>query len=350
MADEALAEPEAPFDAEASLQFLRSHGVEVETVEDRERKKTAGATVAEGEGIPFTYVCIPAESAASVTTHAGDYVIGGGDALPSILAPRFADDEGSLDEDVVARETAGALKGMFVGAGQGQSLASPSVDAIKRVARGGACEAWPLARPNAANDEKGVMLYIDEIGALRSRPRNPRAEALAASCGLHGVSIHGDVYVGRLARAPTGGPRNVDFGLSELAPDSSWVSAARRTHVEQAAAQSADGEGQLASGDGGEGEGAYSWSQGDDDVEVRVHTLPNADGGSLKKRIKVSYGKGEALRVTVDGTTVLDLPKLFDRVHPDECTWSLDDGALVVLIEKAAPRPWASLTLPGLSL
>jgi len=81
-----------------------------------------------------------------------------------------------------------------------------------------------------------------------------------------------------------------------------------------------------------------------------VHTLPNADGGSLKKRIKVSYGKGEALRVTVDGTTVLDLPKLFDRVHPDECTWSLDDGALVVLIEKAAPRPWASLTLPGLSL
>jgi len=48
--------------------------------------------------------------------------------------------------------------------------------------------------------------------------------------------------------------------------------------------------------------------------------------------------------------TVLDLPKLFDRVHPDECTWSLDDGALVVLIEKASPRPWASLTLPGLSL
>ena len=33
-----------------------------------------------------------------------------------------------------------------------------------------------------------------------------------------------------------------------------------------------------------------------------------AEGGNLKKRIKVSYGKGEALVVTVDGAAILELP------------------------------------------
>ena len=57
---------------------------------------------------------------------------------------RFADDDVALDEDVVAREAAGALKGMVVG-GEAKGLSAPTTEAIKREARGGACEAWPRA-------------------------------------------------------------------------------------------------------------------------------------------------------------------------------------------------------------
>ena len=55
-----------------------------------------------------------------------------------------------------------------------------AVGSREREAQGGHCEAWPLARPSEANDFRGVSLYIDEVGALRARPRNGRAEALAA--------------------------------------------------------------------------------------------------------------------------------------------------------------------------
>ena len=95
---------------------------------------------------------------------------------------------------------------------------------------------------------------------------------------------------------------------------------------------------------GGEAEG-YTWTQGEDDVEVRViKGIPEGKGG--KKRISVSYGKGSSLIVKVDGTAVLELPKLFERVAPDECSWSLDGSALVISMEKVHPRAWNALTLP----
>ena len=66
---------------------------------------------------------------------------------------------------------------------------------------------------------------------------------------------------------------------------------------------------------------------------------------------QVSYGKGDSLLVKVDGALVLELPRLFARVTPDECSWSLADGpALVVSMEKAEGKPWTQLELPGMSL
>ena len=72
---------------------------------------------------------------------------------------RFADDDVALDEDVVARETAGTLKGMVVG-GEAKGLSAPTTEAIKREARGGACEAWPRAfvrrKPTLARELRRV--------------------------------------------------------------------------------------------------------------------------------------------------------------------------------------------------
>ena len=62
-----------------------------------------------------------------------------------------------------------------------------------------------------------MKLYIDEIGALRGRGRNARAEKLAHACGLAGLSIHGDAFVGRTIKG-----RNAPFPVADLAPDSAW--------------------------------------------------------------------------------------------------------------------------------
>ena len=52
---------------------------------------------------PFSFVFIPADSTKPPTSETGRFVLGNGDVLPTLLAPRF-DDNAVLDEDVVARE------------------------------------------------------------------------------------------------------------------------------------------------------------------------------------------------------------------------------------------------------
>jgi hypothetical protein len=300
-------------------------------------------------------VKIPCEEHAPVVVeigHAGD----SGDALPSILAPRFQSGS-SLDQETVSRETAARIKNMMVGGcGSGEELRAPSAKAIEDLveSQGGACEAYPLSKASDANGHQAVRLYIDEVGALRSLPRNPRAEALALAVGMSGLSIHGDAYVGRCV-AGSGGEggapqeRSINFSKEELAHDSPWVREARQwVMAASAAAVGSTDDDALASGGDGEG-GLYTWSQGDEDVEVRVlRGIPEGKGGALKKRIKVSYGKGEALRVQVDGEPLLAIEKLFDRVTPDECSWSVDGaGTLVISMEKSDARAWSDLTLPG---
>ena len=62
--------------------------------------------------------------------------------------------------------------------------------------------------------------------------------------------------------------------------------------------------------------------------------------------------------VTVDGGAVFRVEKLFDRVTPDECSWSVEGGGkggdgggvLVISMEKGEARPWAELALPGTAL
>ena len=76
---------------------------------------------------------------------------------------------------------------------------------------------------------------------------------------------------------------------------------------------------------------------------------PAADAarGAAKKRGAVSYGRGDALEVKVDGEVRACLRPLFARVAPDGCAWTLDGDEIVVTMEKEEARPWASLTLSG---
>ena len=97
---------------------------------------------------------------------------------------------------------------------------APTMAQLETHSSRGVCEAWPLASADKDNGWLAVKLYIDEVGALRKRPRNARAEALATASGQHGLAIHGDAYVGRIhLGAKFGEEINLDFGVEELAPD-----------------------------------------------------------------------------------------------------------------------------------
>ena len=289
-------------------------------------------------GPQFSFVRIPHERTSAVSAQSS--ASGEGEVLTSVLAPLFADD-GALDESTVMREMRQRVNGMLASGGgatglTGEPLKAPSAAAIQRQAVGGACEAYPLLPATPDNGYTSVKLYIDEIGALRGRPRNARAEELATAAGLAGLSIHGDAYVGRCSPE-----RNLDFSVDELAHDAPWVVAARAAHMRAAHEQGLGDTEHLASG-GGDKEG-YTWSQTEEDVEVRVAGAPEGRGAA--KRVKVGYGRGEALSVSVDGAPLASVAPLFARVTPDECTWTVESGAIVVTMQKAEPRPWASLAL-----
>jgi hypothetical protein len=96
---------------------------------------------------------------------------------------------------------------------------------------------------------------------------------------------------------------------------------------------------------GGDEAAGYTWTQTDDDVEVRVSGGPSGKGAA--KRVKLSVGRGESLTVSVDGKQLVSLAPLFDRVTPDDCTFTLDEGHVVVTMEKRESRPWAALTIGG---
>ena len=336
---------------------------------------------------PFTFVRLPADCNAPIELQTGFTLGGQEDALPTLLAPLFRQQPGAkLDAEMVTAHVAARyqeMKGVRRGnqieplpdaangdsangdadpaaaAAGAEAAGVPSVNnaslaELDQQTKGGVCEAWPLAPATEANGNTAVKLYIDEVGALRKRPRNPRAEALALATGQPGLSIHGDAYVGRVrVTSKWGDEANVDFGVPEMAHDAPWVAAARAAREAKreaspseaaAAKSSAAPPGEYAFG--ADAEGRYTWSQTAEDVEVRVRRgVPT--GAAAKRRVKVGYAGGASLHVAVDGATVLHLAKLYDRVKPDESSWLLDGEELVVTMEKMVPNAWVALTLEG---
>ena len=104
-----------------------------------------------------------------------------------------------------------------------------SQDALDNATKQGATETFALVRPSSTNNHRGVYLYLDEVGLLKGLPPNPRANALARSCGFDGVSFYGDMYAGSIQAEPS--PMvNVDFTVAELDSDAKrhFMSAGRR--------------------------------------------------------------------------------------------------------------------------
>ena len=82
----------------------------------------------------------------------------------------------------------------------------------------------------------------------------------------------------------------------------------------------------------------YKWSQTDDEVEIVV-TCP-ASEKPLKSRVKVSYGRGDALTVLCDGVQLIHWSPLFAPIDPSGCSWTIDGSTIVVTLEKREEREW----------
>jgi len=334
-----MAQSEDPVSEAERIDFLRSRGVEVDLAEERGKPKAAPSA----SGPPFSFVYIPADVHSAVASLEAPQTVGA-DVLPTLLAPSFSTDE-AMDPETVVRETAGRVKNMMIGGNGAEQLRAPTAQTIQKMAMGGTCESYPLAQPTADNGWCAVRLYIDEVGALRKRPRNQRAEDLLEMAGQPGVKISGDAYVGRVSNANGNGgypERNISFGVGEMAAGSEWAQTARADHHRKVQ-EAGHVEGENLKG----GEGAnHSWTQTDDDVEIRIKGAPQGKGAG--KRVSVTYPKGEGLIVKVDSVQVAGFAKLFTNVVPDGCAWTLDGEEIVVTLEKAEQNmPWMELTLPG---
>ena len=157
-----------------------------------------------GGGLPFTYVRIPADSAADVEELDGEALGYAGDALPNHLArTRFASS----------------------GAPAASSSSGPQADQTARVlaaASEGRTETFALVHPSSSNGSRGVYLYLDEVGKLKNAPPNARATELARRCGLEvDGDFHGDAFVGAVSVQPR--TTNVSFSGNELEPDAPWL-------------------------------------------------------------------------------------------------------------------------------
>merc|ERR1711959_196578 len=318
----------SPEEAAESLQWLREHGVEVESVEDRE----AAAELAMLEKMltidtpgtrAFAYVCIPADEALplaimSAVVYSDERGIG--DQLKKHLGPVFT--KGCVDAEALKHSN---LLNLTKQAGDESLLDRVTPDVLARMA--GEAEVFRLSDT--------VQMYLDEIGSLKRLPHNQRAADLAARCGYgRGVAFCGDMYVGRFVEN-----RNVDFSLDDMAASAAWVQTAAHENM---AHQANDGRaGGMAAEDmatqGGEGDG-YTWKQDGEEIEVTV-PMP---AGTRGKEINVSF-KLESVTVSVLSKEYLVLD-LFTRVTVDGCTWTLSDGDLVLTMEKSASdETWPAL-------
>ena len=279
-------------------------------------------------GPQFSFVRIPHERTSAVSAQSS--ASGEGEVLTSVLAPLFADD-GALDESTVMREMRQRVNGMLASGGgatglTGEPLKAPSAAAIQRQAAGGACEAYPLLPATPDNGYTSVKLYIDEIGALRGRPRNARAEEARDDGGGPRRPLDPRRRVRRPVQ-PRAQPRLL--GGRARARRAVGRRGARRAHARRARAgprrHRAPRVGRRRQGgvhvepDGGGRRGARR---------------RRARGRGAAKRVKVGYGRGEALSVSVDGAPLASVAPLFARVTPDECTWTVDGGAIVVTMQR----------------
>eukprot|EP00930_Biecheleria_cincta_P002845 TRINITY_DN103824_c0_g1_i1.p1 TRINITY_DN103824_c0_g1~~TRINITY_DN103824_c0_g1_i1.p1 ORF type:complete len:303 (+),score=52.82 TRINITY_DN103824_c0_g1_i1:40-948(+) len=267
------------------------------------------------ESAAFTYVLIPADESVPFRELTGS-AEPLGDTLTELLKKDFAG--GSLTDVDALRAEYG-------------DVVDNKMSDLQAVANRGAVEVLPLVRPSKTTlprPNTGTYLYMDEMGALKSRPPNRRASELARQCGIDlEHPLPGDVFIGRVTADE--GPRSVSFAMHELDSASPWIQQAPSENAVYSGAlkdfQEVVKEKQVGAKTADEQEAeniqrGWRWTQSDEDIEVTV-VLPE---GTQRRSLEVKTGS-TSLRVAVKSESakpLLDVV-LFSRVRADDVTWTL---------------------------
>jgi hypothetical protein len=384
-------------------QWLRDHGVQIESSADRRKAESAlsgtdrppsiieqvqslslssSDDVTEKEnGIKFVYlphdtskpiqtVCLPSRLVEALGP--------AGDIIPTYVKSFFADGR-SIDEKIFKDQAAkqnllGGDMEKFAANAKKKQLGTVSEDEpaaeeekktklsstnLMNATAGGSVETFPLVRPSKTNKNEGVYIYLDEVGMLKHLSLNTRASQLAQQCGYHPApNFYGDVFVGRVSSKPM--LHNVDIETGDIMDTTKeWIVRAPHENVLwQQAINEATGksgetqpnhagtEGVAAEATGNDG-CSYSWLQNEEEVELTVPLIDDGDEAAVNKRlIKVSFLPQKVV-VKYDNECKVEV-ELYSKIDVDGCTWTLDNKNLVITCEKARDGEiWPRLELSG---
>ena len=369
-------------------QWLRDHGVQIETSADRRKAESAlsgtdrplsiieqvqrlsfssddsGENVS--DGVKFVY--LPHDTSKPIqTVHLPSRLVEAlgpaGDIIPTYVKSFFADGR-SIDEKLfkdqaakqnllggdVEKFAANAKKEKLATVSEGEEATTNenktnnlSSSALTNATSGGSVETFPLVRPSKTNKNEGVYIYLDEVGMLKHLPLNTRASQLAQKCGYHPApNFYGDVFVGRVSTKQM--LHNVDIESGDVMDTSQeWMVRAPHENVLwQQAINEATGrsgetqpnhagtEGVAAEATGSDG-CSYSWLQNEEEVEL---TVPLVEDGDVNKRlIKVNFLPQKVV-VKYNNERKVEV-QLYSKIDVDGCTWTLDKTNLVITCEKA---------------
>lgn len=379
-------------------QWLKDHGIQVETPSDRRQAESilSGCGTAKErppsivdqvqnlsisssgsdnveEGIRFVY--IPHDTSKPLSTltlpkRLVDALGPSGDIIPTYVKSFFADgleiDDSLFNEQLSKQNLMGGDLDKFASAAT-DNKTTPSMDkltstALKSVTTSGSVETFPLVRPSSTNNNQGVYIYLDEVGLLKKLRNNTRASALAQQCGYHPApNFYGDVFVARVSSKNY--LHNIDIKKEEVTDKTQeWILRAPQENVawQQAINEATGRQGesqQYLQGVAVQVEGfdeddkcSYSWLQNEEEVEITISLTKkiNDEGGTNKKvnksLIKVSF-LAQKITVKYGGESILEVIP-YSKLDVDGSTWTLDNANLVITCEKASEGEiWPRLEL-----
>lgn len=380
-------------------QWLKDHGIQVETPSDRRQAESilsgCGTTKERPpsivdqvqnlsisssdnveEGIRFVY--IPHDTSKPLSTltlpkRLVDALGPSGDIIPTYVKSFFADgleiDDSLFNEQLSKQNLMGGDLDKFASAAT-DNKTTPSMDkltstALKSVTTSGSVETFPLVRPSSTNNNQGVYIYLDEVGLLKKLRNNTRASALAQQCGYHPApNFYGDIFVARVSSKNY--LHNIDIKKEEVTDKTQeWMLRAPQENIawQQALNEATGRQGEIQQNHAGtEGvavqvEGfdeddkcSYSWLQNEEEVEITISLTKkiNDEGGTNKKvnksLIKVSF-LAQKITVNYGGESILEVIP-YSKLDVDGSTWTLDNANLVITCEKASEGEiWPRLEL-----
>ena len=380
-------------------QWLKDHGIQVETPSDRRQAESilsgCGTTKERPpsivdqvqnlsisssdnveEGIRFVY--IPHDTSKPLSTltlpkRLVDALGPSGDIIPTYVKSFFADgleiDDSLFNEQLSKQNLMGGDLDKFASAAT-DNKTTPSMDkltstALKSVTTSGSVETFPLVRPSSTNNNQGVYIYLDEVGLLKKLRNNTRASALAQQCGYHPApNFYGDIFVARVSSKNY--LHNIDIKKEEVTDKTQeWMLRAPQENIawQQALNEATGRQGEIQQNHAGtEGvavqvEGfdeddkcSYSWLQNEEELEITISLTKkiNDEGGTNKKvnksLIKVSF-LAQKITVKYGGESILEVIP-YSKLDVDGSTWTLDNANLVITCEKASEGEiWPRLEL-----